>query len=384
MIPDERVRLLFEAAARERGRTAPAQPPAAPSPGEAIDDWRGRVESARHAADAHAVAHRAAVDRAAQRLFGSTASEILAHDDSPLVRSTFELPVPAAHSIGEVVRQLDGRTPAGPGPRVPGVPAPVRVTLTAPARPSGGAILQLHGGAFWMGGGDAATRIDELLIEHLARATGATVLSIDHRLAPEHPFPAAIIDALCVLDAVRHGRIAADIDPARLALVGTSSGSNIATVAAMADAAAHPAHRLAALVLIAPSMLLHRAPPTMRANPHGWEMRQRQLRGYLGDAVAADDRWVSPGVADELPGMPPTLAVIAAYDEIAMGGHELCAAIASGGSPARAREYPMTHTVAPPDVEAAIYADIAEFLSPYVGAAGAHHAHSDAQEASSS
>lgn len=370
IVPDERLRRLVDATAAEMKTTRAEEPPFARMPGESSASWRRRIETARAAADAEAIARRGAVDRATRRLFGTTLTDLLP-DTGPLTRGEFRVPVPTTDCLGDVADELRGVTPAGSGERLRCGPADsVRVSVTAPADPTGAVILRLHGGAFWMGGGEAADRVDALLIDHLAGTTGATVLNVDHRLAPEHPFPAPIIDVLCLLRHLRdgslHDDVGHDIDASRIALVGTSSGSNIAVVAAMADARTAPAHPIAALSLIVPSVLLNDAPAHLRDDPAAWAARQRQLQGYLGGAVTADSHWASPAVAPVLTGMPPTFAAIAKYDEIAMGGHELSRAIATGDTPTSAREYTMTHSIALPHEEAAMFADIAAFLRTHI------------------
>ncbi|GAA3668624.1 alpha/beta hydrolase fold domain-containing protein [Microbacterium marinilacus] len=366
IVPDARLQRLLDAVRSERVDEHDGEPPFARDVGESAESWRRRVVAARAIADAAAVARRAIVDRAASRLFGVSLRDLLP-GAVPLIRGELRVNVTAADELGDLAGGLPDGVEAFPGHSAGEV---VRVSVTRPETASGAVIVRLHGGAFWMGGGAASDQVDALLIDALASTTGATVLNVDHRLAPEHPFPAAIVDVMCVLRDLRDGSLAEaighDVDPARIALVGTSSGSNIVTAAAMADGRANPAHPLAALALIVPSMLLNDAPGGLRRNPVAWSARQRQLRGYLGAVVDADSPWVSPGMASTLPGMPPTFAAIAAYDEVAMGGHEVCRAIVSAGSPALAREYIMTHTVALPEEEAAMFGDITSFLGRHL------------------
>lgn len=353
--------------------------------------WRESLARARAEADANAIAHREATDHVALDLFGATAEKILlgrraGASARPVLRRTERtLEVPARAQIADIVPELRGIASLGPGPRVEaasGTPCAVRATVTVALDPGAGApssrpgIVRLHGGGYWMGGGEAMDVVDRVLVEHLAVATGGVVVDVDHRLAPEWPYPTGVVDALCVLDAMRAGGLADGagrgvvVDPRRLALVGTSSGANIAAVAALADGARTAAPRLAALALIVPSVLLADGPPQMRDDPVAWQSRRRQLSAYLGPRLSPTDPWVSPANQRVLPGMPPTFAALAAFDEVARGGEALCRAIEAGGAPAVARTYPMTHTVACPEVEAAFIGDVAEFLRGRLALAG--------------
>ncbi|WP_156759146.1 alpha/beta hydrolase fold domain-containing protein [Microbacterium karelineae] len=305
-----------------RASPAPALPRFERGPDESPDAWRERIAAARRDADAHALAHRELVDRASKRLFGTTAHELLP-------------PVPEDLRRSEIHVKVAGRVD-------------VDVSVTAPADPSGAVVVRLHGGGFWMGGGRAARLIDRDLVDQLT-AGGATVLNVDYRLAPEHPFPASIDDVRGVLAAVRGGHIGGDLDPRRIALVGTSSGANIAAAVALAELGARDP--LAGLALIVPSLRLDAAPAVMRDDPGAWDERQGQLRGYLGDA-APEDPLVSPALSPSLGSLPPVHAVVARHDEIADGGLELCAGVERAGGSAAVHLAEMTHTVAAPHVEA--------------------------------
>lgn len=341
---------LLRAVREARGGEEAPLPAPAPGAGQTVAQWRDDVARARAIADAGAVRHRELVDRASAELFGTTVAELLP-PVGRLSRAAIELEVPADPQLADL---LAGAVPAGPGARVSESASTVRVSVTTPDDPQA-VIIRLHGGAFWMAGGAVADHIDARVIDQLAHVARAVVLNVDYRLAPEHPFPAALVDTLSVLDAIRGGSLDLAAEPgAPIGLVGTSSGANIATVAAMADAVRDPASSLRGLGLLVPSVLLTRIPRGESA----LRVRTQQLRGYLG-AVGLDDPWVSPAVLSAIPGMPRTFAAIASADEVAAGGELLCAAIRAGGGEATTRTYEMTHTTATPDVEAAMIADLA-------------------------
>jgi acetyl esterase/lipase len=114
-----------------------------------------------------------------------------------------------------------------------GVPAEWALTSAAPsASGTGPVMLYFHGGAYCIG--SVATHRG--LVGRLALATGMRVLSLDYALAPEHPFPAAIDDAVAAYRAL----LAQGIDPKRIVLAGDSAGGGLtlATLLALRDAGA--------------------------------------------------------------------------------------------------------------------------------------------------
>jgi len=119
-------------------------------------------------------------------------------------------PTPAADGVAIRPAQLAGR--------------PAEVLQPADGDPSR-TLLHLHGGGFTIG--SLATH--RSLATHLAAATGATVHVLDYRLAPEHPFPAALDDAL----AAYRELLADGADPARTILTGDSAGGWLALTAAL-------------------------------------------------------------------------------------------------------------------------------------------------------
>ena len=99
---------------------------------------------------------------------------------------------------------------------------PVSGKWVRPARPAGGLIYYIHGGGFTLGSSGTAL---PLLLE-LSHRLGVTCFSLDYRLAPEHPFPAAPEDALAGYRAL----LELGYDPRRIAVCGESAGATLALV----------------------------------------------------------------------------------------------------------------------------------------------------------
>jgi len=113
---------------------------------------------------------------------------------------------------------------------LPGVDAPLRARLYRPREGTLPLVIFVHGGGWTFGSLDS----HENEIRHLALASGAAILSIDYRLAPENPFPAPRDDVLAAIAAVKGGALGNKIDPRRFALAGDSAGANLALGALLA------------------------------------------------------------------------------------------------------------------------------------------------------
>ena len=110
----------------------------------------------------------------------------------------------------------------------PGGDIPARLYRGA-EQPSAPALLFLHGGGWVLGNLDSHDGI----CRRIAARTGACVLAIDYRLAPEHPFPAAVDDSSAALRYLADNADRLGIDPARIAVGGDSAGANLAAVLAL-------------------------------------------------------------------------------------------------------------------------------------------------------
>ena len=165
----------------------------------------------------------------------------------------------------------------------------------------GRAVVYLHGGGYATGTLDSA----RALFSHLARATRARLLAVDYRLAPEHPFPAAVDDAV----AAYRFAISAGHAPEAIALCGDSSGGGLAlgTLVALRDLG-EPMP--AAAICMSPWTDLTLSGASLQANRDTDPMVSATTLGLMADAYLGDvDRrspTASPLFAD-LAGLPPLL-----------------------------------------------------------------------------
>lgn len=175
-------------------------------------------------------------------------------------------------------------------------------------------IVYYHGGGFMLGSVD----IFDPLARKLANATGSIVVSVDYRLTPAHPYPAAIDDGMAALAwaAQQAGELGADAT--RLVVAGDSAGGNISAVVAMRTRdEGGPA--LAAQVLYYPAVdLTDKHYASYDKYDKGYavtrDMAEVFNRAYVGQLDDKAIAYVSPLYADSLAGLPPALVITAGHD----------------------------------------------------------------------
>lgn len=205
-------------------------------------------------------------------------------------------------------------------------------------------LLYLHGGGFVTGDLD----IHDFRCRSLARAANCLLVSLDYRLAPEQPFPAAADDAYAALEWL--SAKAADLggDPSRLAVAGDSSGGNIAAAAAlMARDRGRP--RLALQVLTCPMLDRGLDTPSMREFADGYVLGRADADWCWSHYLSADDDaadpYACPAHAPDLAGVAPALVVTAELDPLRDEGEEYARRLVEAGVPVRVHRYPgMIHS----------------------------------------
>ena len=218
---------------------------------------------------------------------------------------------------------------------VAGPAGPVPVRLYRPVSSSGvpGLVVFLHGGGFTIGGLDTHAAV----CRRLCAGSGAVVASVDYRLAPEAPYPAAVDDAWAALVGLVGRAAELGVDPVRVAVAGDSAGGNLATVLARrARDAGGPALRLQALVYPVCD-LTHDADryPSLRTNGAGYLLTAATMRffadRYLPDPARRTEPDASPLRAADLSGLAPALVVVAGLDPLLDEGVAYAGALAAAG-----------------------------------------------------
>ncbi|MEH0938600.1 alpha/beta hydrolase, partial [Micromonospora psammae] len=222
---------------------------------------------------------------------------------------------------------------------LPGPAGDLRVRVHRPAgegrMPT---LVYFFGGGWTLGSVETADGI----CRRLANAAGCQVVTVGYRLAPEHPFPAAVHDCHAATRWIAAHAREFRADPDRLAVGGDSAGGNLAAaVTLLARAAGGP--RLAGQLLIYPNtdQRCHRAPggdeDPLLFNRHSVEW----YRGhYLADPADAANPLASPLLAEDLSGLPPALVVTAEHDPLRDEGERYAARLREAGVAVTLSRYP--------------------------------------------
>jgi acetyl esterase len=231
------------------------------------------------------------------------------------------------------VASVEDRTIPGPGG-----PLPVRVYRAAGTEEGRGLLVYFHGGGWTIGSLDT----HDAICRALANDAGVVVVSVDYRLAPEHPFPAAADDALAAVRwmAEHAGELGAD--GSRIAVAGDSAGGNLAAVAAQRLRDTGPP--IALQLLLYPTVDLTLSHPSMVENADGYYLTADTMRWfrhhYLGDHDPTDPL-ASPLRADAaaLRGLPPALVLTAEYDPLRDEGEAYAEALRAAGNEVTVTRY---------------------------------------------
>jgi len=174
-------------------------------------------------------------------------------------------------------------------------------------------LLFFHGGGWVVG--DLETH--DATCRYIAHATGAAVLAVDYRLAPEHRFPAAVDDAVAAFAWAVGDAASLGADSARVGVAGDSAGGNLAAVVAQQTTRAG-GPRPAAQLLIYPVTDLSTKHPSYRLFSDGFFLTEADMdwyRGnYLRDEADARDPLASPLLAPDVAGLPPAIVLTAGFD----------------------------------------------------------------------
>jgi acetyl esterase len=182
-----------------------------------------------------------------------------------------------------------------------------------------GLLVYYHGGGWVIGGLDSHDGV----CRSLAARTGHAVLSVDYRLAPEHPFPAAAEDALCALRWAHENAAELGVNPDRIAVGGDSAGGNLAAVVAQQRPVP-----LVFQLLIYPATDMTQSFGSHTENAAGPVLTQQAMEWFIGHYMPATsdkkDPLASPLFSPDslFVGAPPALIITAELDPLRDEGEE--------------------------------------------------------------
>jgi acetyl esterase len=210
----------------------------------------------------------------------------------------------------------------------------VRVRVIRPVGTDGllPGLLFIHGGGWFQGDLDTA----EVECGPMATAVGCVVVSVQYRLAPEHPFPAPLDDCVTAWVWLHDNAPALGIDSSRVAVAGTSAGGNLAAALCLV-ARDRGLPMPAAQLLDVPATDLTAGSPSLKEYDGSAGLTASQVEQfaawYAGD-TPLDHPYVSPLLAPDLSGLPPAVVVVAEHDPVRDDGERWVEALQKAGVPA--------------------------------------------------
>lgn len=253
-----------------------------------------------------------------------------------IYRDTRAATSPAVPEMG-AVRLLLAPGPAGPIPMRAYRPAGVPLDETLPA------LVYFHGGGWVIGDLDT----HDVVCREFANGARCNVFSVEYRVAPEAPFPAAVDDCVAATAYIASDAQALCVDPRRIAVGGDSAGGNLAAVVCLAARdGGGPA--LCFQLLIYPATDQRAGFPSHKTNAEGYLLTRKVMDYFSGHYLPRAEDWTdwraSPLLAASLAGLPPAHVLTAGYDPLVDEGRAYAERLEREGVKTEYREYPdMVH-----------------------------------------
>ncbi len=207
----------------------------------------------------------------------------------------------------------------------PGGPIPIRIYQAGTPAAEGPVLTYFHGGGWVIGN----IETHDSLCAEIALQTGWTVVSVDYRLAPEHPFPAATEDCIAVTRWVAASPAALGHKVTGQILAGDSAGGNLAAAVSRELAREVP---LLAQWLIYPGVDMGAAGGSMEEFAEGYLLTAAGMAWFMAHyAPDPGHPWASPLHAEEWDGLPPALVFTCGLDPLRDQGRAYAARLVETG-----------------------------------------------------
>lgn len=233
--------------------------------------------------------------------------------------SSTRAPYPDGMQVEDIQVPRDGGT------------VPVRVYRPAAAAETAPVVLYIHGGGFMKGDLNSSDSV----AWGLSQETGAVVASIDYRLAPENPYPAAFDDCYTVLRYVAGGGLGDGVDVSRIGVCGDSAGGNLTGAVCLA-ARDRNGPKITAQVLIYPCLTDDCDLPAYEVFADTPGLTSSSMQAYwdwylAGQTRPCTDPYAVPLKATDLSGLPPAYVHIAEIDPLADDGRTYAEMLTAAG-----------------------------------------------------
>jgi acetyl esterase len=205
-------------------------------------------------------------------------------------------------------------------------------------------VVYLHGGGWVIG----SIQTHDRACRRLAAGSGLAVLSLGYRLAPEHPWPTAVDDALAALEWVASRPPELDPPPPAVGIAGDSAGGALAALACLRARDEAPQASPAVQALIYANTDLTNSGPSMRSKGHGFGLEAADIDWFgaqwVPDPAMRRDPRVSPLYAPDLAGLPAAIVIACEHDPLRDQGEAYAARLRDAGVALTARrEQGMVH-----------------------------------------
>lgn len=280
------------------------------------------------ASDMHALLRMAALAGDTSFTGGLGPAEARVHNRRGAAATAARPPIPMAR-VQE--REIPG--PAGP------LPARLYVPAGLPAGEPAPLLLFFHGGGWVIG--DLETH--DGVCRFLAAAAGVTVLAIDYRLSPEHPFPAPVEDAWASFAWTAANAAELGVDPTRIAVGGDSAGANLAAVVSLLAKAGGGTMPATQLLLYPPTDAAADL-PSRNLFATGFMLTRQDMDTwqayYLPPGTNEADPRASILLAPDLSGLPPAYVTTAGFDPLRDEGEAYALRMREAGVQVALRRHP--------------------------------------------